>query len=114
MQLPLKLTIIGLLSSLSFLANAACEYPAAVKVPDGKSASKEEIEASGAEVRQYVATMEAYLECLDAEDAAIPPELVTRETRELHVKRYNAAVDELQATATEFNTQLRAFRATGK
>ncbi|MCL4722159.1 MAG: hypothetical protein KJ041_09455 [Gammaproteobacteria bacterium] len=114
MRLPSRFLAISLLCSMASLADAACEYPPAVKVPDGKAATKAEIEASGAEVKQYIATMEGYLACLDQEEAAVPEEQKTPDTRALHVKRYNAAVDAMQATAAEFNAQLRAFKATGK
>jgi hypothetical protein len=93
------------------LANATCNYPAELQIPDGKSATQEEISAASANVKKYLADLEAYTACLDAEAAALPVELQTEEAKALHVKRYNAAVDAMDAAAASFNTQLRAFKA---
>ena len=96
------------------VAQAACEYPAEVKIPDGKSATQEEISAASAAVKKYLADMEAYTSCLDAEAASVPVEQQTPEAKALHVKRYNAAVDAMEVTANAFNEQLRAFKAVKK
>jgi polyisoprenoid-binding protein YceI len=95
-------------------AQAACEYPADVKIPDGTSATQEEITAASASVKKYLADMEAYTACLDAEAAAVPVEQQTPEIKAMHVKRYNAAVDAMEATANAFNEQLRTFKAANK
>jgi len=109
-----SLALLTLTACLAPAAQAACEYPADVKVPDGKSATQEEITAASAAVKKYLAAMEAYTTCLDAEAAALPVEQQTPEAKSLHVKRYNAAVDAMEATAGAFNEQLRAFKAANK
>ena len=109
---PLALLILAL--SLAPLANAACNYPADVQIPDGKTATQEEFTAASAVVKKYLADLEAYTACLDAEAAALPVEQQTEEAKALHVKRYNAAVDAMDATAASFNAQLRAFKAARK
>ena len=68
-----------------------------MKIPDGKSATQEEITAASAAVKKYLADMEAYTACLDAEVAAVPVEQQTPEVKAMHVKRYNAAVDAMEA-----------------
>ena len=100
--------------SLATAAQATCEYPADVKIPAGKTATQDEISTASAAVKKYLADMETYTACLDADAAALPVEQQTDETRALHVKRYNAAVDAMQATAAAFNDQLRAFKAANK
>jgi hypothetical protein len=65
-------------------------------------------------VKKYLADMEAYTTCLDSELAALPVEQQTEEAKALHVKRYNAAVDAMEAAANAFNEQLRAFKAAKK
>jgi hypothetical protein len=105
------LALLFLVLSLAPLANAACNYPAELQIPDGKTATQEEISAASANVKKYLADLETYTACLDAEAAALPVELQTEETKALHVKRYNAAVDAMEAAAASFNTQLRAFKA---
>ncbi|MBL8201309.1 MAG: hypothetical protein JNK40_10090 [Chromatiales bacterium] len=114
MRRPNPLALMVLAACLSPAAQAACEYPAEVKIPQGKSATQEEITAASAAVKQYLANMEAYTACLDADAAALPVDQQTPEARALHVKRYNAAVDAMEATANAFNEQLRAFKAAKK
>lgn len=109
---PLALLVLA--TFLAPAAQAACEYPANVTIPEGKSASQEEITAASAAVKKYLADMEAYTACLDAEVAAVPVEQQTPEVKAMHVKRYNAAVDAMEITANAFNEQLRAFKAAKK
>ena len=108
------LALLVLAACLAPAAQAACEYPANVKIPDGTSATQDEITAASAAVKKYLADMEAYTTCLDAEVAAVPVEQQTPEVKAMHVKRYNAAVDAMELTANNFNEQLRAFKAAKK
>lgn len=114
MRFPNPLALLVLAAALSPAAQAACEYPAQVTIPDGKSATQDEISAASANVKKYLAAMEAYTACLDAEIAALPVEQQTPEAKAMHVKRYNAAVDAMELTANSFNEQLRAFKAAKK
>ena len=113
MRAVTSLALLLLISSLTSVAQAACEYPAAIKIPDGKSATSDEIAATSTLVKKYIADTDAYLACMDAEEAALPIEQQTPEVKSLHAKRHNAAVDAMEATAAQFNTQLRAFKAAG-
>ena len=110
MRSPIAVAVLFLAISLAPAAEAACEYPADVKIPDGKSATQDDISAASADVKKYLGDMEAYMTCLDADAAALPVDLQTPETKALHVKRYNAAVDAMEAAAAAFNEQLRAFK----
>jgi hypothetical protein len=103
-----------LAACLAPAAQAACEYPAEMKMPDGKSATEQEMGAASAAVKQYVAAIEAYTACLDAEFAALPVEQQTPDAKTLVNKRYNAAEDAKVATANAFNEQLRACKAARK
>ncbi len=100
--------------SLAPSAEAACEYPAEVKLPAGKTATQDEMSAGSGAVKKYLADMDAYLACLDADAAALPVEQQTPDAKSMHVKRYNAAVDAMEATAASFNDQLRAFKGANK
>jgi DNA repair ATPase RecN len=108
------IAVLFLAANLAPAAQAACEYPADVKIPDGKSATQEDISAASAAVKKYLGEMEAYMDCIDADAAAVPVEEQTPEAKALHVKRYNAAVDAMEATANSFNEQLRAFKSANK
>ena len=114
MRYPVSIAALFLAVSLTSTAQAACEYPADVKIPDGKSASQDEISAASTAVKKYMGDMEAYMACIDADAAALPVEQQTPEAKALHVKRYNAAVDAMEATANSFNEQLRVFKAANK
>ena len=113
MRSPISLALLLLAVSLAPAAQA-CEYPADLKLPDGKSATQEEMSAAVTEMKKYQANMEAYRACLDAEFAALPVEQQTPEVNALHVKKYNAAVDAETAEAAAFNDQVRAFKAAKK
>lgn len=113
MRNPISLALLLLAVSLTPAAQA-CEYPADLKIPDGKSATQEEIAVASTAVKKYLADMEAYTACLDADFAALPVEQQTPEARALHVKKYNAAVDAMEAEAAAFNAELKAFKAAKK
>jgi hypothetical protein len=55
-------------------AKAACTFPDEVDMPDGTTASEEEMLAGRDAVQQYMATMNEYLSCLDEESTAVPEE----------------------------------------
>lgn len=114
MRMHISFAALVLAASLAPAAQAACEYPTDVKIPDGKSATQEDITAASSAVKKYLADMEAYMDCIDADAAAVPVEEQTPEAKALHVKRYNAAVDAMETTANTFNEQLRAFKAAQK
>jgi hypothetical protein len=91
-------------------AALACEQPAAVSVPDGKTATRDEMIAGQAKVREYQAGMDTFLACIDGELEAQGPQ-APDEYKSLMVSRHNAAVAEMEGVAAAFNEQLRAFRA---
>ena len=113
MRSPITPALILLAFSLSPAARA-CEYPPDLKLPDGKSATQEEMTAAVTSMKKYQTDMEAYRACLDADFAALPVEQQTPEAKALQVKRYNAAVDAETAEAAAFNDQVRAFKAAKK
>lgn len=95
----------------------ACDYPQRADVPNGATATKEQMLAGQASVKEFVAAMEAYLACIekDEEDTiASMPELSEEElaTRNAALtKKYNAAVEEMELVAAQFNEEVRAYKA---
>ena len=96
----------------------ACDYPARLKdIPDGNSATRDEMIAGKKAVQSYIANMESYLACIEAEEAQSVIALgnVDEDTKKQRNatfnKKYNAAVEEMNLVAEEFNIQLRAFNA---
>lgn len=96
----------------------ACDYPDRIQdIPDGKTANRDEMVAGKKAVQSYIASMESYLSCIEAEEAQavialgkIDDEAKKQRTATFN-KKYNAAVEEMNLVAEEFNIQLRAFNA---
>jgi hypothetical protein len=114
------LLLTGLLSV--GLANAECVYPRApASMPDGATATEQEMVDGMKAVKDYNNQVTAYLNCLDMElqarigaaGAEAPPDQVAQ-IKAIHTKRYNAAVEELEAHAARFNEQVKVYKARAK
>lgn len=95
----------------------ACDYPDRVPIPNGSSATKDEMVAGQRSVKQFMADMESYLACIDEEDkqtrAGIEERdpIVDAQRDEMLVKKHNAAVEDMETVAAQFNEQVRAYKA---
>ncbi len=95
----------------------ACDYPERPSIPDGSTASKEELLAAKEAVNTYLTGVDSYLTCIEAaEKAAVaaleapnPDDLKRRD--ELLGKKFDAANDEKVLVGEEFNRQVRAYNA---
>jgi len=105
-------------------ANAGeCVYPKTpASYPDGRTATKEDMLAGQAAVKQFMADADAYIACIDAENP-LPPNVdklpdadkkaaIARE--EMRVKKHNAVVGDEEKVRDAFNEQLRAWREAQK
>jgi len=119
------LLVLPLLLALGAGANAACVYPQAPQtLPNGSKATKDEMLAAQAEVKEYSKTVqEVYLPCLESEKNEsiagldnMDPEYTQKRTNieSVHAKKHNAALDELQAVADRWSVELKAFSAAQK
>lgn len=98
---------------------AACSYPQSPeKIPDGNTATKEEMMAAQKAVRKYNDDINAYISCIKLEhDESIAKESASlteeqkKERERMQVQKHNAAIDELEAVATRFNEQVKVFKA---
>ena len=115
-----RLIQIATFVALTFMAQGsfACDYPKRVDVPDGATASKDEMIAGQRGVKSYISEMETYLACIEAEEAqamlALGDEVdeeAKLQREEMFNKKYNAAVEEMNLVAEEFNVQVRAYKA---
>ena len=119
--------VIPLLLAMAGVAQAqtACVYPQAPQTfPDGATAPKEDMVTGQATVKAYAsAVQETYLPCLekekvdsiaklDAADEAYAQKKLALE--EIHAKKHNAALDELQAVADRWKEEITEFRSRGK
>jgi hypothetical protein len=99
----------------------ACDYPERLSdLPDGNTATRDEMIAGKKAVQSYLADMESYLSCIEAEEAQAVIALgsvedeAKKQRTEMFNKKYNAAVEEMNLVAEEFNIQLRAFNGRKK
>lgn len=113
----MRLLLAILITGLAGLAQAvegvdldACPFPTAPTVPEGSTASTEDLNTAGKSIREYVADMEAALACLDEIQGGLGEE-ITQEQSAAITERYNAGVDEMNGLAESFNEQVRAFKA---
>ena len=112
---------IKLICSVSLLFGVqsalACDYPDRVKIPNGTTATKEDMLDGQRGVKTFMAEMEVYLECIvDEEKMALAAiEDISSEDEqqreEMLNKKYNAAVDEMERLAAQFNVEVQAYRA---
>lgn len=114
----LTIALVALLAAGA--AQATCIYPRAPdRVPDGKTATFEEMAAAQKAVQQFNEDINSYNSCLDMETNALAnsgqyDEHRIAELRAMQAKKNNAAVDEVQALADQFNEQLRIFKSRDK
>lgn len=96
----------------------ACDYPQRIdNMPDGNAATRDEMVAGKKAVQSYIAEMEKYLSCIEAEEAQAVISMgdvddeTKRQRQATFDKKYNAAVEEMNIVAEQFNIQLRAYNA---
>jgi hypothetical protein len=100
-------------------AYAECPYPQApTKIPDGATATLEDMVAGQKAVGEYQKAINDYTTCIDKElDDAIakggdklkPDD--KRKMQQVEAQKHNAAVDQLQAVADRFNEQVKVYKA---
>lgn len=109
-------TLISVIILFSAPLVFACDYPQRVGVPDGTTATKEEMIAGQRGIKVYLSAMEEYLACIEAAEQNTVAGLDEtdeddRQQRiEMFNKRYNAAVEEMNLVAEEFNVQVRTYK----
>ena len=94
----------------------ACDYPQRVGVPDGTTATKEQMITGQRDIKEYLAAMDEYLACIEAAEQNTVAGLdetdedAKQQRIEMFNKRYNAAVEEMNLVAEEFNVQVRMYK----
>ncbi len=94
-----------------------CDYPKRVSIPNGSVATKDEMIAGQRGIKKYMVDMEEYLACIAEEDEKIragiedPDLLVEAQRDEMLVKKHNAAVEEMEILAADFNEAVRTYKA---
>lgn len=89
-------------------AHADCPFPKApASIPDGKTASQEEMMGAMTAFKAYNDEVTAFSACVEQESKSA----ASMQMKAMSTKKINAAVDELQAKAKLFNEQVRIFKA---
>jgi hypothetical protein len=99
-------------------AYADCPYPTApANLPDGRTATLEDMVAGQKAVKDYDAAIKSYVDCIDKElDTSIAKggdQLKPQQKADMqHVEaqKHNAAIDQLQSVADRFNEQVKVFK----
>jgi len=85
-----------------------CNRPWPVVVPDGASATKEDLLKVQRDVKKYMEGGDAYLACLKREEAIVPddPYANLEELEAVRARKHNAMIDEMELVAARFNQAL--------
>jgi hypothetical protein len=105
-------------------AYAACTYPTAPdNIPDGNTATLEQMVAAQKAVKAFDQEIGAYTACLKLEsDTALAQvdqsqddqkkkEAQKKELERMQIQKHNAAVEADEALAARFNEQIKVFKA---
>jgi len=96
--------VAGILCSLSAFAD--CQLPPAPsKVPDGASATEQEMVSAMQTLKAYDGDVNVYLKCLEFEEKQNHMSAADRESK------HNSAVASLEKVAAKFNEQVRVFKS---
>lgn len=96
--------VAGIVTSLPALADCTLPPPPS-KIPDGATASKQEMITAMNTLKEYNGDVNVYLKCLDFE---AKNSRISETDRE---QKNNSAVSQLQAIADKFNQQVRVFKS---
>lgn len=115
-KLHKSMTSVAMLMAANFAF--ACDYPSRPdSMPNGETASKEEMLAGVKAINEYQENMNEYLACIEADDVVAKQAMdaddedALEQRQEMFNKRYNAAVEEQTLAVEEFNAQIRAYKA---
>ncbi|MBI1731389.1 MAG: hypothetical protein HYR49_01305 [Gammaproteobacteria bacterium] len=86
-----------------------CKYPVRPEIPNGRTATEDEMIGTQRSLKDYLSQGDGYLACLDRISQGWG-ETTTEEQKAVIVIFHNRMVDEMQATADLFNQAVRAFK----
>ena len=89
---------------------SACAFPDAPAVPDGNTATHDQMTSAGAAVREFVANGEAQLGCLDDLRRSLGETVTEAQTTQI-ISAHNAGVDKLNEVAGAYNAAVKAYNA---
>ena len=97
---------------------AACSLPSAPSLPDGDSASPQQMTSAHQAFEAYDAATTAYTQCVDAaidrvakQQGSAASAADVQGLRAFGMTAHNTAIEQEQAVADHFNGQIRAYKA---
>lgn len=113
MEQVIRIVLI-MIFAVSGASAMACAYPGEpdFSVPNGSSATKEEMIDAQGKVKSFVGKVESYLACLDQNlaSASTDEASASAEQSAIYELRYNAAVESMELVADQFNNALRDYK----
>lgn len=106
---------LGTLFLLTSSIALACDYPERPSIPDGSTASKDELIAAKNSVQDFMAKVDEYLICIEGNEKSAVEEMDNPSEEELQRrdeminKKFDAANDEKALLGEQFNQQIRAY-----
>ena len=113
-------SLLALLALGSSMAMAECMQPESPTLPDGSSATMDDMIAGQQAVKAFQAANLEYMGCLETQFTAAKKTIeegkasdaeALKAAYEKDVEAYNEAVSAEEALAGQFNTEIREFRA---
>lgn len=113
-------SLLAAMTLSSSMAMADCVQPEAPSLPDGASATMDEMIAGQQAVKTFQAENLEYMGCLEGEFTAAKKSIESGKAEdpkalqaayEKSIDAYNQAVSTEEAVAGQFNTEIREFRA---
>ena len=108
-RLSAFIAVAALLAAGPGLTQAPCERPTPVTIPDGATASLEDMLEAQSGVREFLESMEGYLACMNGVIESATEETAP-ETRNAWIEDYNGAVGEMETVAARFNEERIAYQ----
>lgn len=108
---------IGCLLLIAAPMTFACDYPERPSIPDGSTASKEELLAAKDGVATFLAGVDEYLTCIETAEKEAVAALESPDTDDLKRRdemigsKFDAANEEKALVGEQFNQQVRAYNA---
>jgi hypothetical protein len=112
MSVKIKILSAAVILVASVSVHAECAFPKApAAIPNGATASEPEMVTAMQTFKTYNDEVAAFGKCLDDEIKEKAGSAQLMQLKTMQSKKHNAAVDELQAKAKEFNEQVRIFKS---
>lgn len=102
---------LGSMSALALAADQCGEAPAAPAIPEGATASLEELAGAAEQVNQYGELSDTYLDCVESFTRKRAFKKLSSDEQAAINEKFNTAAASHNATLDAFQAELEAFRA---